>query len=270
MITRLNHFCGKLGRAANTTFAEVSRLSGLISESLYWIFVAPFTGQRGLRRDAFSRQLVFVGNESVFIICLVGASVGAVLALQAAYQLKQFGALLYTGALVSVSLTRELGPVMAGIVLAGRVGASVAAELGTMKVQEEVDALMTIGVPPVPYLVVPRILAMAIMLPCLTILADFVGMVGGYLIGVLGLGISSGMYIQVSFDALAAKDIWSGLAKSLVFALIVGLISTYQGLSVKGGAEGVGKATTQSVVYSVIAIIVADCICTALFFYVLP
>ncbi len=268
-MTKLTNFWGSVGRVISTCFAETARLCLLVKESAYWLFMAPLAGYKGLRREAFARQMFFVGNESVFIIGLVGASVGAVLALQAAYQLKQFGAILYTGALVSVSMTRELGPVMAAIVLAGRVGASVTAELGTMKVQEEVDALMTMGIPPIPYLVVPRILAMLVMLPCLTVLANAIGIVGGWLIGAFGLDIPSELYLQAGFNALAAKDIWTGLAKSVVFALLVGLISTYQGLSVKGGAEGVGKATTQSVVYSVIAIIVADCICTAVFFYVL-
>lgn len=269
MMTQFNNFMGGLGRNVRSSMAETARLSLLVKESAYWLFLAPLGGHRGLRRDAFARQLTFVGNESVFIICLVGASVGAVLALQAAYQLKEFGAILYTGALVSVSMTRELGPVMAAIVLAGRVGASVTAELGTMKVQEEVDALMTMGIPPIPYLVVPRILAMLIMLPCLTVLANAVGIMGGWMVGAFGLDIPSELYLQAGFDALVHKDIWTGLAKSGVFALLVGLISTYQGLTVKGGAEGVGKSTTQSVVYSVIAIIVADCVCTALFFYVL-
>ncbi len=269
MITRFNTFFGKLGQGLRNSFAETSRLAALGAEAFYWTFLAPLAGKKSFRRDALSRQLYFVGNESVFIICLVGMAVGAVLALQAAYQLKQFGAVLYTGALVSVSITRELGPVMAGIVLSGRVGASVAAELGTMKVQEEVDALMTMGIPPIPYLVVPRILAMVIMLPVLTVLTDVVGIIGGYLIGVVTLGIPSELYLQAGFDALVPKDILTGLAKSAVFALLVGIISTYQGLSVRGGAEGVGKATTQSVVYSVIAIIVADCVCTALFFYVM-
>ena len=211
-----------------------------------------------------------MGNESFFIVALVAASVGSVLALQAAYQLKQFGAVLYTGALVSVSLSRELGPVVTAIVIAGRVGASITAELGTMKVQEEVDALTTMGIPPVPFLVVPRILAILITLPSLTILANAIGMFGGYLVGVLGLGISSGLYVQENFDGLVPKDLLTGIAKSAVFALLVGLISTYKGLSVEGGAEGVGRATTESVVFSIIGIIVADSLLTGLFYYVFP
>ena len=126
------------------------------------------------------------------------------------------------------------------------------------------------GVPPIPYLVVPRILALAVMLPCLTILCDAIGMFGGFVIGTLGLHIPGALYFHAAFQALVPKDILSGVVKSFVFALMIGLISTYQGLSVKGGAEGVGKATTQSVVYSIITIIAVDCLCTALFYYVFP
>lgn len=261
---------GSLGRRTHLFLLEVAHLCRLVRAFCYWGIVAPLSGKRGLRREAFVRQLLFMGNESFLIVALVAASVGAVLALQAAYQLKQFGAVMYTGALVSVSMARELGPVITAIVIAGRVGAAVTAELGTMKVQEEVDALTTMGIPPVPYLVVPRILAIAIALPCLTVLADGIGMLGGYLIGTWGLGISSGLYIQASFDALVGKDILTGLVKSEVFALLVGSIACTKGLSVAGGAEGVGRATTQSVVLSIISIIMADCLFTAIFYYLFP
>ena len=165
-------------------------------------------------------------------------------------------------------MTRELGPIVTAIVIAGRVGASVTAELGTMKVQEEVDALTTMGIPPIPFLVVPRILALLIMLPCLTVLGNLVGIYGGFLIGVFGLGMDPYLYHKQTFDALVQKDIVTGIVKSFVFALLIGIISTHKGLSVEGGAEGVGRATTQSVVLSIIMIILADCLCTAAFYYV--
>ncbi len=270
MPPKLAPFFGSLGKKTEAAFVELSRMYGLVKSFLHWAILAPLRGKKALRRESFFHQLIFMGNESFFIVFLVSLSVGAVLALQAAYQLKQFGALLYTGALVSVSMTRELGPIVTAIVLAGRVGASIAAELGTMKVQEEVDALTTMGIPPVPYLVVPRILALAVMLPCLTIMSFAIGILGGYLIGVVSLGIDANLYLKASFDALAAKDIYTGIVKSFVFALLVGVICTYNGLAVEGGAEGVGKATTKSVVASIIAIILADGICTAIFFYVFP
>ncbi len=269
-MTGMLSFFGLIGRKTHLFFAEIARLQEIIQSFLYWTLVAPVAGRRGLQREAFSRQLAFTGSDSFPIIALVTASIGAVLTLQAAYQLKQFGALIYTGGLVSVSMTRELGPVVTAIVIAGRVGASITAELGTMKVQEEVDALTTMGIPPVAYLVVPRILAIAIALPCLTMLGNVIGMFGGYVVGTFGLGINSSLYIQESFDALVQKDVLTGLVKSAVFSLLVGFIAVHEGFSVQGGAEGVGQATTRSVVLSIITIIVADCLLTAVFYYLFP
>lgn len=269
-MTKVLEFFEAVGQKTHSFFEETGRISLLAKNFFYWSFLAPAAGKKGLRRHAFSEQLFFMGNESLFIVLLVGAAVGAVLALQGAYQLKQFGAVMYTGSLVSVSISRELGPIVTAIVIAGRVGASITAELGSMKVQEEVDALVTMGIPPVPFLVVPRIMAMLIMLPALTIFCLAIGMAGGLGISTLGLGMDSSQFIDACFSALVPKDILTGLAKSFVFALLVGLISTSKGLSVEGGAEGVGRATTQSVVLSIISIIVADCLCTAVFFYVFP
>lgn len=269
-MSRILSFFGHVGKTTHLCVIEIARVFYLVRDFHYWGFFAPIQGKRGIRREAFAKQLFFMGNESFLIVALVSASVGAVLALQAAYQLKQFGAILYTGALVSVSMARELGPVVTAIVIAGRVGAAITAELGTMKTAEEIDALTTMGIPPVPFLVVPRIFSLAIMLPCMTIISYAVGMLGGYVIGVFGLGINSALYIQANFDALVPKDMLTGLAKSFVFAFLIGFIATHCGLQVKGGAEGVGRATTQSVVASIIAIILADGLCTAIFFYVFP
>jgi phospholipid/cholesterol/gamma-HCH transport system permease protein len=268
MRNQLTGFFEKSGKTTHSFLAEVGKLSDLAKNFFYWTFVAPASGKRGLRKQSFFDQLTFMGNESLFIVILVAASVGAVLALQAAYQLKEFGAIMYTGALVSVSMTRELGPIVTAIVIAGRVGASITAELGTMKVSEEVDALTTMGIPPIPFLVVPRILAMIVMLPALTILSFAIGLFGGYLVGTFGLQLDGTLFLNNSLNALVPKDILTGVAKSFIFAILVGLISTYKGLSVHGGAEGVGRATTESVVLSIIAIIVSDCVSTAVFFYV--
>lgn len=267
-MTKLSSFFESVGKKTFSFFDEVGRLSFLAKNFLYWAVIAPSTGKKGLRRKSFAEQLVFMGNESLFIVFLVATSVGAVLALQAAYQLKQFGAVMYTGALVSVSMSRELGPIVTAIIIAGRVGASITAEIGTMQVSEEIDALTTMGIPPIPFLVVPKMLAMCIMLPCLTILSMAIGLFGGFLVGTLTLGLDPNMFLKASFDALVPKDILTGVVKSFVFALLVGLIANYKGMSVKGGAEGVGRATTESVVLSIIAIIVSDCLCTAVFYYV--
>lgn len=265
----IQSFFGKIGRSLSGLMDQTGRLVRLLAEVSRWTARAIFRG-KVLRREALFYQAVVMGVGSVPIICLVGASVGTVLALQAAYQLKQFGAVMYTGSLVSVSMARELGPLIASIVVAGRVGARIAAELGSMKVQEEVDALTTMAIDPVRFLVVPRCLALILMLPCLTVVADTVGMFGGFAIGTTSLGIEPYLYLKKNFDALVLKDVYTGLIKSGVFALIIGLISCYQGLSVEGGAEGVGRATTQAVVQSIVLIIVADCFFTALFYYAFP
>lgn len=263
-------FFGSLGAKSDRFFIEVARVSRLVADSFRWGWIY-FTGRKSkVVREAFARQLVVIGNNSFGIVALVAASIGAVLALQGAYQLKQFGALLYTGGLVSLSMTRELGPVVTAIVISGRIGARITAELGTMKVQEELDALTTMGIPIIPFLALPRLMAIMIMLPCLTALADIIGMLGGYVIGTMGLGIPSGLYVQKSLDMLISKDVVTGIIKSFVFAVLIGFISVHKGFSVDEGAEGVGKATTESVVLSIIAIIVADCLCTAIFYYLFP
>ncbi len=191
-----------------------------------------------------------------------------IVALQAATQLRRVGATIYVADLVGVSLTRELGPLMTAIIIAGRSGSAIAAELGTMKVSEEVDALTAMGLDPVEFLALPRIVAMGIMLPCLTTLADVIGILGGVVVAWVSLGIPVGNYIEQTLNALLLKDIFSGLIKSGVFAVIIAGVGCYQGFRVKGGAEGVGRRTTASVVASIFLIIAADLVFT-LIFYVL-
>ena len=267
--TSLQNFFGRIGRTVHSLLDHTGRMSRLLGDVFRWTWLS-FFQKKVLRRESFFGQVVAMGVDSVPIICLVGASVGMVLALQAAYQLKQFGAVMYTGSLVSVSMARELGPLIAAIVVAGRVGARIAAELGTMRAQEEVDALTTMAIDPVRYLVLPRCLSLFLVLPCLTLIADSIGMAGGFLIGTTSLGIEPYLYLEKNFDALVLKDLYTGLLKSAVFAWIVGIVSCYQGLAVEGGAEEVGRATTQAVVNSIVLIILADCFFTAIFYYAFP
>lgn len=262
----MREFLGELGRGALTLFQGTGKLAILLWQLLQNAFASLFQPKL-IRPQHVFHQMVLTGYDSVPIISLVGASVGMVLALQAAYQLNLFGAVTYTGSLVSVSMTRELGPLVAAIVIAGRVGARITAELGTMKVQEEVDALRTMGLSPVGYLIAPRCLALICMLPCLTVVADFLGIVGGWLIGSFVVKIPSSVYWERTFDALVIRDIYSGLVKSALFAFLIALVSCQQGLSVKGGAEGVGRATTTAVVLSIVLVIVMDCIATAVIYY---
>ncbi len=253
-----------LGEKTLSFFVYIGGVFHLFVGTLVQIFIPPFR-----RREVFA-QMFRIGVMSFPIVFLVSLFTGMVLALQSAYQLTKMNAQIYISSLVALSVVRELGPVLTALILAGRVGASITAELGTMKVTEQIDALETLAANPVKYLVVPRFLALCIMLPILTIYADFIGIMGGYLIGVYKLLIGSTIYMKMTYDSLLFKDIFTGLFKSFVFAIIICIISCYEGFRTEGGAEGVGKATTLSVVTSFILIIAADCLFTALFYFVFP
>jgi phospholipid/cholesterol/gamma-HCH transport system permease protein len=182
--------------------------------------------------------------------------------------MQRISAQMYIASLVALSMTRELGPVLTALVVAGWVGAAITAEVGTMKVTEQIDALETLATNPVKYLVVPRFLALLFMLPLLTVYADFIGMMGGYIVSVFKLHINSNMYLNMTTDPLKLKDLYTGLLKSAIFAMIIVIISCYEGFRTEGGAEGVGRSTTLSVVTSFILIIAADCLFTALFYFI--
>ena len=255
-----------MGRALITLAVKVKEVLFLFFRIIYWIFIGSFKGRPLNRKNVFS-QMVFTGNKSFLIVFFVTIFTGIVLAMQTAYQLEKMGATLYVASLVAVSLCRELSPVLTALVVAGRVGSAISAELGSMKVTEQIEALETMAIDPVRFLTVPRFLALFIMLPCLTIIGNISGMLGGFLVGTGSLHISADLYIQTSFKYLELKDIYTGLTKSFVFAMIIALIGCHQGLTTKGGAEGVGKATTMSVVISFILIILADCILTGIFYF---
>ncbi len=244
---------------------HVTSISYFFHETMKWTLVKPFQG-KPLRFRAAVAQMEEVGVKSIPIVALVSFVIGIILVLQTAYQLEKFGAVNYAASLASVALTREMAPLLTAIVLAGRVSAAFTAELGTMLVTEEIMALEVMAISPISYLVVPRFIAMIIMLPCLTVLGDAIGMVGGYFVGTLAIGIRSALYIQNTIDSLLIKDILSGLAKSVVFAVIIAMVGCYMAFVVRGGAEGVGKSTMISVVTSLISIILADCLFTAIFY----
>lgn len=255
-----------IGANVKNIFIQSYEVLKLLGSILYWIFVGPFKGKTA-SREAIFEQMVFAGIRSILIVFFVTFFTGVVLAMQSAYQLDQFGAIIYVASLVAVSLCRELGPVLTALVVAGRVGAAITAELGSMKVTEQLEALDTMALNPIRFLVVPRFLALLVMLPCLTILGNFFGMFGGFLIGVLNLNINSNLYIDTTVQYLTNKDIWTGLVKSGTFAMLIALIACHKGITTKGGAVGVGKSTTVSVVASFIAVICADCVLTAIFFF---
>jgi phospholipid/cholesterol/gamma-HCH transport system permease protein len=214
------------------------------------------------------RQMANIGMQSLPIVSLISLFTGMVLALQSAYQMQKISAEMYIASLVALSMTRELGPVLTALIVAGRCGAAITAEVGTMRVTEQIDALESMATNPIHYLVMPRFWALLVSLPVLTLYSDIIGMFGGYVVSHYKLNITTHMYHRMTFDPLKNKDIFSGLIKSVVFAIVICVISCYEGLNTKEGAEGVGKATTSSVVRSFILIIAADCLLTALLYFI--
>ncbi|MFH0913113.1 MAG: ABC transporter permease [Candidatus Omnitrophota bacterium] len=253
-----------LGKKVTALFSFMGGLSNLAAQSFYWMFVPPF------KRERIVEQCEKAGVESFPIISLIAFFLGVIMALQTAYQMQRLGAEMYIASIVALSMVRELGPVITALVVAGRVGASITAEIGSMQVTEQVDALQTLATNPIKYLVVPRLLALVIMMPILTLYANIIGIFGGYLICVNKLGVSSGMYRYITFSALLYKDLFTGLSKSVFFGMIIAFVSCYEAFRVEGGAEGVGKATARAVVTMFILIITCDCFFTAVFYFLFP
>ena len=219
-----------------------------------------------VRWRLFFKQMEFVGVGSLFVVLLTGLFTGMVLALQTYHAFRMFSAESLVGATVALSMTRELGPVITALMVAGRAGSAIAAEIGTMRVTEQIDALAVMAINPVQYLVLPRLVAGVIMLPLLTAISDFVGVVGGYMVGVNLLGINAGLFMNKIYEYVELEDIYNGLTKAAVFGLILTLVGCYKGFYTRGGAEGVGRATTQAVVLASIMILMSDYVLTALMF----
>jgi phospholipid/cholesterol/gamma-HCH transport system permease protein len=211
------------------------------------------------------RLMERAGADGIPIVLMINFLVGLVTAFQAAIQLKQFGANIFVADLVGLSVTRELAPLMTAIIVAGRSGAAFSAELGTMRVSEEIDALRTLGLDPYHFLVFPRVLALTLVTPLLTILADVIGIAGGLLVGMFSLDLTLHAYLAESEKALDLFSIFSGILKSAVFGLSIALIACQRGLATHGGAEGVGRSTTSAVVTSLFAIVVIDAVFTVIF-----
>ncbi|MFH1269697.1 MAG: ABC transporter permease [Candidatus Omnitrophota bacterium] len=253
-----------LGKRVMSFLYLFGGLSYLASQTFYWLFVTP------LKRERIFEQCKKAGVDSLPIISLIAFFIGVIMALQTAYQMQRLGAEMYISSIVALSMVRELGPVITALIVAGRVGASITAEIGSMQVTEQVDALEAFATNPIRYLVVPRLVALSIMEPLLTLYANLIGIFGGYLICVYKLGVSGGMYRYITFSALLYKDLFTGLAKAVFFGMIIAFVSCYEGFNVEGGAEGVGKATARAVVTMFILIIACDCFFTALFYFIFP
>jgi phospholipid/cholesterol/gamma-HCH transport system permease protein len=254
------HWLEVLGLRTVFFVEEMGRVATLLIQSLRWALYPPL----GLRN--IFKQMEAVGVNSIPVVLITALSTGMVLALQSYNGFRRFNAESLVGTVVSLSMTRELGPVLTGLIVAGRAGAAMAAELGTMKVTEQIDALMTMAVNPVKYLIVPRVLAGLMMLPILTVFADVVGVAGGYFVAVNLLDVNPVVYMRRTYDYLELDDIFGGLLKAAVFGVIIATISCYKGFNTQGGAEGVGKATTGAVVISSMLILVSDYYMTAMLF----
>lgn len=256
----------QIGEATLAFFSEVREVLGF--------FGAMILGVVGLLREPNTANWQEVphlmertGADAVPIVVLINFLVGFVMAFQGAVQLKQFGANIFVADLVGLSVTRELGPLMTAIIVCGRSGAAFAAELGTMKVSEEIDALRTMGFGVYRFLVMPRTLALILVLPLLTLIADLVGIAGGLVVGIVSLDLTVVGYVSETRKALAVWDVFSGVLKSGVFALAIGLISCQQGFATTGGAEGVGRRTTSSVVTILFSLILIDAAFTMFFYF---
>jgi len=250
----------RLGEGVVRELKEMGGMFLLLVDTVRWAFYPPF------RLDLLFQQMEKIGVKSALVVILTGAFTGMVMALQTYYALTKFGAETMVGVTVALSMTRELGPVLTSIMVTGRAGSAMAAEIGTMRVTEQIDALYAMAVNPVRYLIVPRVLGSILVLPILTVIANFVGILGGYFIGVIVLRIDPGAFVANMEKHVELGDIYNGLIKAAVFGLILSLIGCYKGFYATKGAVGVGKATTQSVVLAAISILMADYLLTAVMF----
>jgi phospholipid/cholesterol/gamma-HCH transport system permease protein len=253
----------RVGRIALRAWATAGDAISFLGETVM-AFLALARGRARLRRVDLLHALESAGVAALAIVALINFLIGAVLAFVGALQLRPFGATLYVASLVAIGVTRELGPLMTGIVMAGRTGASFAAVLGTMTVNEEVDALSTTGLRPIEFLVLPRVLATALMMPALVAYADLLGLLGGMFVGVSVLDLGAVEYLRLSRDSLPLRHVLVGLAKSVAFGLVVALTGCYYGLRSGRSAAAVGEAATKAVVMGIVLVVVVDAVFTVL------
>ena len=256
----------QIGQSVLNALAYLGSLATLSARAGYFTFIAPFQGKPVRIQRAIS-QAMQVGVRALPILSLITFFIGLILALQAAYELRKFGAINFVASAVAISMSRELGPLITAIVVIGRSGSSFAAEIGTMKVTEELDALETMAINPIRFLVAPKFIAMMVMLPCLTIWANAMGIFGGSVFGVAKAGFTFTGYVNASIDALFLRDIISGLVKSFMFGITITAVGCQEGLSTGAGAEQVGRSTTAAVVMSIFLVILVDLVFTTLFFF---
>jgi phospholipid/cholesterol/gamma-HCH transport system permease protein len=250
----------RVGNEALLRIEGIGSMTLLAWQSIVWLFKRPFRWRQILM------AIENVGVGSLFIVVLTGAFTGMVMAVQTAYAFKLFNAESLVGTTVAMALTRELAPVLTGLMVTGRVGSAIATEIGTMEVTEQIDALRTMAVNPIQYLVTPRVVAAVLMMPILCLLCSVVGIVGAWLVAVVGLGLDEGIFIDRIVTVVKPWDVWSGIIKAAAFGFAIAVISCYKGYHASGGARGVGQATTQAVVFSSVTILVVDYFLTVLMF----
>ncbi len=259
-MTLLLNLFAYIGGSIFAFLAAVGRIAGFIGRSVKHCFTPPFFPSQLLR------QLIDIGYYSLPVVGMTTLFTGMVLALQSYTGFSRFNAEGAVAGVVVLSITRELAPVLAGLMVSGRVGAAIAAEIATMRVTEQIDALRTLSVNPFKYLIAPRVIAATLMLPILVLIGDVIGIFGGYLVGIYSLGFSSASYITQTWDMLEHIDVVSGLVKAAVFGFIVAIMGCYHGFNSARGAQGVGAATTNAVVSSSILILIFNYLLTQIFF----
>ena len=259
-MNRISAVIDRFGRAVLDNIEEMGKILILFLSVLMWMVRPP------LKLRLIFKQMEFVGVKSIFVVVLTGTFTGMVMALQGYYGFRMFNAESLVGSTVALGMTRELGPVLTALMVTARAGSAMAAELGTMRVTEQIDALSVMAANPVKHLIVPRIIAGVVMLPALTIVSDFMGILGGYFVGVKILNINEGAFVKNITKMVDLSDIYNGLIKAAFFGLILSLVGCYKGLNTTGGAEGVGKATTEAVVLASVSILISDYFLTAIMF----
>jgi phospholipid/cholesterol/gamma-HCH transport system permease protein len=262
LIERGNEIVDRLKRHGEEWLSHLGGLADLATQTIQQFIRGP------IDRGVVIAQFDQIGVRSISIVAITSLFIGMVLALQTAYSLADFGGALLIGKVVSLSLIRELAPVLMALMVGGRVGAGIAAEIGTMKVTEQIDALRALATNPVRKLVVPRVLATTVMMPLLTLLACFIGIIGGLIIAVGSLHLSSNFYIRSVIETVKYNDLASGVGKTFFFGFAIGLIACYNGLSTTGGADGVGRSTTATVVTASITVLILDFFLTKVFLFI--
>lgn len=253
-----------IGAATEKGLAYIGGLTDLLGRALGNAIYSPLKRSQSFRRA--SHQAMAVGVTAVPVISFITFFIGVIMALQGAYELRRFGAIHLVADMVAISITRELGPLVTAIVVIGRSGSAFAAEIGTMKVTEELDAIETMALHPVAFLVTPKLLAMLVMMPCLTIWADLMGVFGGSVFGMIGADYTFRAYLSATRDALFMRDIVTGLVKSIVFGLVITGVGCQEGFRTGAGSEQVGRSTTSAVVTSIFLVVFVDLIFTAVFY----